>query len=297
MENSEQYKLPTDELEMDRLTLQHRMWKLLIGGLYPPSLDAIIRENILPTDADCFILDVGCGSAIWAIEMAKEFPRVHVVGFDLNQQSYRDAPDNFSFIQGDLSRQLPSNFLNKFSLVHCRCVAQHVSDPHALVITLASCLKPGGLLLLADGDWVAFDEQRRLLTPFKWNPAADLHIQLERKDDISWYAGWVHAFGTITRSVKYENIDILLQKSAAYQDIRYCKYFSPINWCGDEIMNGEEIGKLMSKNMRDFFDGGVSVMVNLGVPSELLQFWRKRFMAELDEHRYNVWHFASAVKT
>ncbi|KAK0214767.1 hypothetical protein IW262DRAFT_240140 [Armillaria fumosa] len=96
------YQLPTDVLEMNRLGLQHRLWFLMIGGLYPTyiadALQGTMKENAHPT-----VADIGCGSAIWAMEMARLFPGSEVVGFDLNEQTYPDAPENFQCVSHTIS--------------------------------------------------------------------------------------------------------------------------------------------------------------------------------------------------
>jgi hypothetical protein len=81
---------------LQRLSTQHRMWKLLVGGLYPPALQAPVAKAL--GGATPIILDAGCGSAAWFVnrnlvsgvnlycrpaEMAELFPSAHVVGVDL----------------------------------------------------------------------------------------------------------------------------------------------------------------------------------------------------------------------
>ncbi|TFK39829.1 S-adenosyl-L-methionine-dependent methyltransferase [Crucibulum laeve] len=293
----ERYKLPINSAEMDRLDVQHRLWSLLIGGLYPPTLNTRVNELLSAGGATKSILDVGCGSGIWAIEMARRFSHAEVVGFDLNPQRYKDAPTNFSFIHGDLMGGLPIELHEKFDVVHCRCVAQHVPDPHALMRILARCLKPDGLLLLADGDWVAFDSQKRLLDPVKWNPDITIDEQVENDLGHSWYAGWLHLFGAITRSPNYEPIDVLLKVDGLFKDVTYKKYYTPVNWSGEGLEHGEEVGRIMDRNMREFFEGGAAVVLAKGMPPATLEVWRKGLMKEMNQHHYNVWHWAYAVKS
>src|SRR5215510_8044552 len=61
------YIFPKDVLEGDRLDLQHHLYRLVLGGNYR----APIRQ---PRS----ILDVACGTGIWAREMALEFKQAQV---------------------------------------------------------------------------------------------------------------------------------------------------------------------------------------------------------------------------
>jgi ubiquinone/menaquinone biosynthesis C-methylase UbiE len=43
------------------------------------------------------VLDVGCGSGIWAKEIAEVLPRTQFIGVDLSPTIIADQPDNLSF--------------------------------------------------------------------------------------------------------------------------------------------------------------------------------------------------------
>lgn len=66
----------------------------------------------------------------------------------------------------------------------------------------------------------------------------------------SWYAGWLEMFERLTRSRKYQPVDTLVRESGRFSHIHSSSYFSPINWPGNGIEHGEEIGEIMNKNMR-----------------------------------------------
>lgn len=61
--------------EQNRLDYQHRLFRFALDGrLYlAPLPDGSIRD----------VLDVGCGTGNWCIDVAKELPNAQVVGFDL----------------------------------------------------------------------------------------------------------------------------------------------------------------------------------------------------------------------
>ncbi|KAJ6531116.1 hypothetical protein B0H19DRAFT_470420 [Mycena capillaripes] len=80
------YQLPTGRKERERLSLQHRFWSVLFGGkLNPPPLNDAINARMAMGDGPApAVLDVGCGSGSWAIEMGNAHPQAQVLGVDLD---------------------------------------------------------------------------------------------------------------------------------------------------------------------------------------------------------------------
>jgi hypothetical protein len=58
---SGKYALPNDEQEQDRLDMMHHIYSLMLGG----------KLHLSPLDDPQHILDVGCGTGIWVIDMAE----------------------------------------------------------------------------------------------------------------------------------------------------------------------------------------------------------------------------------
>ena len=78
--------MPTDEVEQDRLDLQHEMLLSLLGNkLYLAPIAANPQK----------ILDVGTGTGIWAIDMADRFPSAEVIGTDLSPIQPTWVPPNW----------------------------------------------------------------------------------------------------------------------------------------------------------------------------------------------------------
>jgi SAM-dependent methyltransferase len=79
------YYLPNDEKEADRLDLQHHLWRMMLNGaLYVAPITKTLGAA----------LDLGCGTGIWAIELAEEHPSATVIGVDLSPIQPAWVPPN-----------------------------------------------------------------------------------------------------------------------------------------------------------------------------------------------------------
>jgi len=62
---------------------------MLIGGNYLGPV-----KEVLGSAGKRFVLDVGCGSCSFALDMAKEFPEAQVIGCDVAPMQRALAPPN-----------------------------------------------------------------------------------------------------------------------------------------------------------------------------------------------------------
>ncbi|KAF9445848.1 S-adenosyl-L-methionine-dependent methyltransferase, partial [Macrolepiota fuliginosa MF-IS2] len=238
-----------------RLDIQHQMWTLAVGDLYLPEFKDKVEQAMRFEDKPA-VLDVGCGSGIWSIEIARRFPRAEVVGLDLTPPTRRDFPPNFSFILHNLVNGLPSGYKTRFDIIHCRTVCQHASqldiivpDPQELVDLMADCLKPGGLLFIGDIELIVYDQNRKLLKPFVYTPSLSIEENLENKEGLSWFSGWFIVAGRVTRSPMYRPPPDMVKESRLLGTPVVKDLWMPVGWEGEDIKNGKEIGDLAMKNL------------------------------------------------
>ncbi|KAI9277918.1 S-adenosyl-L-methionine-dependent methyltransferase [Umbelopsis sp. AD052] len=79
--------------EVDRHTRQHYLLKQIFGSIHKSPLDSPKK-----------IIDLGCGTGVWCVEMALKYPTAHILGWALDPPtvSVPDSLKNLSFAKVDL---------------------------------------------------------------------------------------------------------------------------------------------------------------------------------------------------
>ncbi|KAF2173625.1 hypothetical protein M409DRAFT_15903 [Zasmidium cellare ATCC 36951] len=130
------YYLPNDDLEAARLDLQHYTWKLSLNG----------HLSIAPIDPTTTqrVLDIGTGTGIWCIEVAKAHPGVGVIGTDLSVIQPETKPGNCKFLQADAEEEWVFDEGKKFDFVHSRMLTMGTHDWRRYFAQCWENLHPGG---------------------------------------------------------------------------------------------------------------------------------------------------------
>ncbi|CAG8453688.1 13623_t:CDS:2 [Ambispora gerdemannii] len=142
------YFLPCDNEEIDRLTNEHFLIKCLWGrNFFSPIENLLLQGNIR-------ILDVGCGSGTWMLEMATTFPS-SFYGIDVSA-IYPDTikPQNTNFINTNILRGLPFSD-SKFDYIHHRFLLHSIPDRPFKRLVLPELLRVtgfGGFLEFVEAD-------------------------------------------------------------------------------------------------------------------------------------------------
>ncbi|KAI6136217.1 hypothetical protein F5141DRAFT_1185261 [Pisolithus sp. B1] len=131
---SDVYRLPADEEELQRLDNQYEMFCKALGK-YPPSLPAVLADDGFETKA---VLDLGCGSGIWIMDVAREFPHCSAVAVDLVPMQSMSEID-------DINLGL-EHFYGDFNVVHAQLISAGIRDYHAMIDQISHVLRPGGLI-------------------------------------------------------------------------------------------------------------------------------------------------------
>ncbi|TDL19955.1 S-adenosyl-L-methionine-dependent methyltransferase [Rickenella mellea] len=153
---NELYLFPADDTEFARLEKNHLIHLVNLGRLYIEQ--ERVQRVLAPAEGEQKrILDMGTGVGAWAIGMAQEFPHADVVGIDLAPNTSASLPPNCRFEFDDINLGLP-HYYETFDIVHCRGLSNGIKDFKWLITEAAKCLKPGGMILVAEGDSTLFNE-------------------------------------------------------------------------------------------------------------------------------------------
>ncbi|KAL1590557.1 hypothetical protein WHR41_00607 [Cladosporium halotolerans] len=148
------YPLARGVIDSVRLNVCHFIWKKYFPWVVHPSVKLDGRPNLR-------IADVGCGTGIWLLEAAEEYPNADGLdGLDiaLHQAPPKHLlPRNVQFKHLDLHQEIPAEFVGQYDLVHARFLLGLVrnNDPVPLLQNLLKLLKPGGYLQWNEVDWAS----------------------------------------------------------------------------------------------------------------------------------------------
>ena len=139
-----------------RLNLQFYLWKDALRFNIHPSVPVQERSSIA---------DVGTGTAIWMIDVARQLPEAQIVGFDvdLTQAPHSQwLPHNVTLRSWDVFEDPPSDLIGKYDIVHVRLLVLVIPDgkPQSVLRNLFKLLKPGGYLQWDELDCVNMHVKR-----------------------------------------------------------------------------------------------------------------------------------------
>lgn len=172
---SDAYALATGEAAVRRLQVLHE--------IYSPAGRRILLEAGLTKGMK--VADFGCGVGVMTRMLAEIVgPSGRVMGIDFNKsqldqarrfcgkESGKEALTNTSFVEADATQTgLPREM---FDLVYCRFLLLHLPNPIACLREMKAVLKPGGILVVEDGDLTSAES----LPPTALNAFADLFGRL-----------------------------------------------------------------------------------------------------------------------
>lgn len=288
---NETYFLPADMEEHQRLDLQHKMYTMMLGSLYPAI--PLVRWALRPRpDRRPTILDVGTGSGSWAIDIAKEFPHCEVVGVDLVPPKIQESdvvPENCRFELDDANLGFV-HYRESFDVVHARAVALGIRDFPAFIGELASTLRPGGVLLLGDGEMQLYDDQKQAL------PFIEPCVSATHRVFFAAYNA-MKARGSCTDSPSMT--PSWLRNVETLTDVGWHKVFIPIGpWM---YANERErvLAEMLRSNTLAYISGMKPLLLSEGYTAEAVEKMLADATNEVKEgkiHLHARWSFAWAMK-
>ncbi|KAI1275442.1 S-adenosyl-L-methionine-dependent methyltransferase [Xylaria sp. FL0933] len=131
---------PNDDAHLESMDCVHHLLTLLLDNkLYlAPIADGAIK-----------VLDIGCGTGIWAIDFADAHPEAEVVGTDISPSQPEWVPPNLKFEIEDCTQ--PWTYpRDTFDFIHLRYLFGSIPDWDALYAEAFKACKPGGWVEAVD---------------------------------------------------------------------------------------------------------------------------------------------------
>jgi SAM-dependent methyltransferase len=144
-----EYSLATGEAAANRLHSLHRVYS-------PAGRRVLLRAGLQP---GMRVADLGCGVGATTRMIAEMVgPSGHVTGLDMSAAQLEQARDlckasglnNADFVEASAIDTGPPRA--SFDIIYCRFLLLHLVDPPACLREMFALLKPGGTVVIEDGD-------------------------------------------------------------------------------------------------------------------------------------------------
>ncbi|KAG8902392.1 hypothetical protein FRC01_009595 [Tulasnella sp. 417] len=292
----QQYILPADAPEHRRLDLQQMLLSRVRDGLFLHK-DGVHRAlTPKPGDPTPVIIDLGCGSGFWTMEMAKQFPDADVIGIDLVVPTPASPiPPNCRFEQHDLNNGL-AGYQNAANVIHASCVAQGIINYQKLMDEIWEALRPGGVYLTVAGDMQMLDHNKE-----PWMVREDeekefsYHVLMMTK---SWDAMKAKGPGISSYSEIPSWIEQMGSEKWEASGVEH-KYVPIGPWEENMTEHDKQTAELMRQDMIRLQNALVPGIRAYGIPEETVQRWlggARDELVNMRKHIYCHWLFTWAVK-
>ncbi|RDA85562.1 hypothetical protein CP532_3322 [Ophiocordyceps camponoti-leonardi (nom. inval.)] len=159
MSHADDYVLGRGLPDSIRLDAQHLLWTMHLDHVLHP--DIPLRENMK-------IADVGCGSAIWLLDLSRCLPRsAQLHGYDISDSLFPPRsswPENMSLTLLDALEDPPESLVGQYDVVHLRMwvsnLRQGARNVNTLIRNVKRMLKPDGYV-----QWEEADLKRQVVHP------------------------------------------------------------------------------------------------------------------------------------
>lgn len=204
---------PCDEPEKDRMDIYHKLFLVA-------RREQLHQAPITPNWDQPRIMDVGCGTGIWAIDMADKYLSAEVLGLDLVNIQPEKIPPNLRF-------RVPRDYESPWSLgedswdlIHLRMASGSVSSWPELYQKIFTHLKPGY-------GWI---EQVEI----DLEPRCDDGTLPANSPLTQWYGYLQDATQRVSRPIAYQHNTRQMLQAAGFIDIQETIIRAPYNsWPAD----------------------------------------------------------------
>ncbi|CAG8584388.1 7416_t:CDS:2 [Ambispora leptoticha] len=142
------YFVANDEEEAFRLSRYHEAIKEIWGGAFNSPVEEKLRQG-------AHVIDIGCGTGIWILDMAQQYPNSKFVGIDISPiQPTEGLPPNVKFVQYNVLDILPYED-SSFDLVHEKFMTVAFTEiqwKEQVIPEMIRLTRPGGWIEILEAD-------------------------------------------------------------------------------------------------------------------------------------------------
>ncbi|KAK3310224.1 S-adenosyl-L-methionine-dependent methyltransferase [Chaetomium strumarium] len=221
------YMLPIDETELERLDVFHKIFLV--------ARREVLHSAPLHNQHNPRILDLGCGTGIWGIDMADKYPNGVHVGIDLDYIQPEFIPANMRFMRQDIEDPWQNLDPGSWDLIHMRTLNGSIANwPHVYAEAYRH--------LKFDG----YFEQVEI----DWNPRSDDGTLRRDAYVVQWASELLEAMDSTGRPLRMDsNLTKQRLADAGFVDIGEEVIQMPLNgWPADP--HTREVGRWFNLGMR-----------------------------------------------
>ncbi|CAN9207857.1 unnamed protein product [Alternaria alternata] len=214
-EGENDYWGPNDEVQNDQLDIAHHMFLILLDQ----------KLHLAPIKDPKRVLDLGCGTGIWCMDMADEYPGAEILGVDLSPIQPQFTPPNCKFEIDDVT--LPWTYSQSFDFINIRSLYGSIGDWPALYTQCYNNLESGGYLHELEMSIQFKSDDGTLTKDHVLSTWSDLFHEASERFGKSFYEVW--------------NLSTYI-RNAGFVDVEERVYKVPVNgWPADPHM--KELGR------------------------------------------------------
>jgi len=189
-----EYWGPNDEVQNDQLDIAHHMFLILLDQ----------KLHLAPIREPKRVLDLGCGTGIWCMDMADEHPGAEILGIDLSPIQPSFTPPNCKFEIDDVTS--PWTWPDShFDFINIRSLYGSIGDWPALYAQIYKHMQPGGCLHQLEMSIQFKSDDGTLLPDNVLSQWSDVFHEASKKFGKSFYEVW--SLSNYIRNTGFENVD------------------------------------------------------------------------------------------
>ncbi|KAI0144462.1 S-adenosyl-L-methionine-dependent methyltransferase [Xylariaceae sp. FL1272] len=223
------------------------------------------------------VLDVGCGTGIWAIDFADLYPNAQVIGVDISPSQPQWLPPNLKFEIDDVTQ--PWTYEpNSFDYVHMRWLVGAIPDFNFLVKEIYNSIKPGGIFEWKDSSCMITSD----------DGTVPVGCALDQWGRVFWEAG--KKSGRTFRVLEDE-IQRKAMEAAGFVDIKITDFKTPLGaWPADP--HQKEIGQYNRHALEQDIEGFIVYMWTtiMGWTPEETHVYAAHLRRELRSNNYHSYY-------